>query len=153
MRRTKIVCTIGPTSESPRMLEKLIKAARMLGQATIQKDANGQPGIVRQAITLPPKMEGEKKSAYALDEDQNAQIELVWPPFSTPSAEETGQVATATVALKNAGIISARTATRKVAPHYDIEDVDAEIIQAKKDAPAAPADLAGRSLGELNQGR
>jgi hypothetical protein len=135
------------------LMEKLIKAARKLGQATVGTDAAGQPSIVRQAILLPPKMEGEKKGTYALDEDQNAQIELVWPPFSLPTPEETVQVANATVALRNAQIISMRTATRKVAPHYDIEDVDAEVEQAKKDAPAAPANLAEQSLDELNQGR
>ena len=135
------------------LMEKLIKAARMLGQATIGTDAAGQPSIVRRAIILPPKIDGEKKSAYVLDEDENGQIDLQWPPFSSPSPEETTQVATATVALRNAGIISARTATRKVAPHYDIEDVDAEVLQAKKDAPAGPVDLGAQSLDDLNSGR
>jgi hypothetical protein len=134
------------------LMNKLIKAARLLGQATIQNDVNGQPGIVRKGITLPPKMEGEKRTAYVLDDEQNAQLELVWPPFDPPTPQQTLQVVTATNLAKTGGMISARTATRKLAPHYDIEDVDAEVAQAAKEKPAVQ-DFGQRSLDELNQGR
>ena len=130
------------------LMSKLIRAAQKLGKAT----AVGEQ-IVRQTITLPPKMEGKEIKAYALDESGGAQLKLEWPPFAEPSPADTGLLATATNTLVMGGIISKRTATRKMAPHYNIEDIDGEVAQAAKEKPAMPADIGGQSLTELNQWR
>ena len=131
------------------LMGKLIKAVQSVTTATAKDGA-----IVRgQEIALPPHVVKGQPQQYKLDPSAAMQLKLEWPPFSEPTPEETGQVATATVALRNAQIITAKTATRKVAPYFNIEDIDAEVAQAKKEAPAASPDLGAQSLTELNEGR
>ena len=129
------------------MMTALVKVAQKLSTATVVGDA-----IVRSSIILPPKMDGANAGAYELDPTENVQLKLEWPPFSEPSPGDTSQIATATNLLVQGGIITKKTAVRKVAPHYNIEDVDAEVTQAAKEKPAMP-DLAAQSLNERNQGR
>ena len=129
------------------LMGKLVRAAQKLDQATAVGDQ-----IVRQTINLPPKMDGQKRGAYTLDPVQDVQLKLEWPPFAEPTPGDTLQTAQATVLLTGSGIITKKTATRKVAPHYNIEDVDAEVAQAAKEKPVMP-DLAAQSLTEMNQMR
>ena len=142
------------------LMRKIIKVAKKLqqGRAAVDgdRDERGQPvapgTTVKGMIKVPPKFEDGKLVARVLGNVEGAQLKLVWPPFSEPSPQDTAQIAQATALLVTSGIITKKTATRKVAPHYDIEDVNAEVAQAAKEKPAMP-DLGATSLVELNQGR
>ncbi|HJX52879.1 MAG TPA: phage portal protein [Polyangia bacterium] len=129
------------------LMGKLVRATQSLSKATTVGDQ-----IVRQTVLLPPKMDGEKRGAYQLDQEPDVQLKLEWPPFSEPTPADTLATATATNVLVLGGIITKRTATRKVAPHFNIEDVDAEVAQAAKEKPATQ-DFGMQSLNELQQGR
>lgn len=129
------------------MMTALVKVAQKLSTATVVGDA-----IVRRPIKLPPKMDEQQMGAYQLDPSDNAQLKLEWPPFAEPTPGDTLSTAQATVLLVGSGIVTKKTATRKVASHYNIEDIDAEVAQAAKEKPVMP-DLGAQSLSELNQGR
>lgn len=143
------------------LMQKIIKVARKLaqGKPAVEGDTDerGQPvapGMtIKGTIKVPPKFEDGKLTPRVLGNVEGAQLKLMWPPFSEPSPQDTVQIAQATALLVTSGIITKKTATRKVAPHYDIEDVNAEVAQAEKEKPKMPADLGARSLTELNQGR
>jgi hypothetical protein len=135
------------------LMTKLVKAAKMLDKGVVRKGENGESMIVRQKIDLAPKQDGDQLTEHTLDQSDHVHLKLEWPPFAEPTPQDTSAVATATSLLVLNGIISKRTAVRKVAPHYNIEDVDAEVAQAAKEKPAAPADFGAQSLQELNEGR
>jgi hypothetical protein len=134
------------------LLTKLVAAAKMLDRGVEIAGPDGEKTVVRQTINLPPKMVDGKMVEHTLDQSEYVHLKLEWPPFAEPSPQDTQQVATATSLLVTNGIISKRTAIRKVAPHYNIEDVDEELAQAAKDKPAVP-DLGAQSLAELNEER
>jgi hypothetical protein len=57
----------------------------------------------------------------------------------------------ATVQARGGRLISAVTATRKIASAFHVENPQAELAEIQKEPP--PPDLAGQSLQELNEGR
>lgn len=128
------------------LMEKLLKVARKLRTTT--KAADG--GLVRQAIILPTRLVDKELAPIELGDAQGAQLELVWPPYSTPTPAETATKVTAAVQAKTGGILSAKSAIRHIAGDFDVEDVDAEEAAIKKATTPATKDLAGQSLGELN---
>ena len=66
-------------------------------------------------------------------------LALSWPDFYPPTPQERLSDAQTLAALRNAGLVSRRTAVRSIAPEYDIEDVDAELVSIAADETEADA--------------
>jgi hypothetical protein len=130
------------------LMQKLVRVARKVTSASKGPDGS----IVRGGISLPPAIEGKQAKEIRLGNVQSAQLELVWPPFSVPTADEGNTVVTATAAAVNARVVSRETAVRHVAPVFNIEDIDAELEKIEKDGPPPGQDLAAAGLGNLQQG-
>jgi hypothetical protein len=141
------------------LMEKLLRAARKLaegrpaGEGDIDQAGNPiQAGTtIRQAIFVPPKVEGDKLVQHTLGNVNGAQLKLMWPPFSKPTPEETGQKVTATVQARAGRLITLDTGVRHLSPDFAIENPQKEVEALKKEP--APPDLAQQSLQELQQGR
>ncbi len=142
------------------LMNKLVRAARKLDQGRQagpdESDGEGNrilPGTtIRSSITVPPKVGDDGKlQDHKLGNVRGAQLKLVWPPFSQPSSQEVLQDVQATVQARGGRLISAVTATRKIASAFHVENPQAELAEIQKEPP--PPDLAGQSLQELNEGR
>ena len=139
-------------------MKMLLKAARTLASGRLSQegelDAAGnqiQSGtIVRSPIVLPPKIENGKPVALNLGTAKDATLELVWPPFSQTSAQDTAQKVTSSVQARAGRIVTLDTAVRYVSPDFNIDDPQAE-VKALMSEPAP--DFAAQSLQELQEGR
>ena len=125
-------------------MEKLLRAAKKLDKGSREEDGT----IVRKKIFVPPAFEKDKAVPIEIGDAQGAQLELVWPPFATPTPQETQAKVAATSQAKIAGILSPQTAVRHIASDFDIEDVIAELEAIRKAIPATP-DLADQSIRDL----
>jgi hypothetical protein len=140
------------------LMKMLLKAARTLASGRLSQegelDAAGnqiQSGtIVRSPIVLPPKIENGKPVALNLGTAKDATLELVWPPFSQTSAQDTAQKVTSSVQARAGRIVTLDTAVRYVSPDFNIDDPQAE-VKALMSEPAP--DFAAQSLQELQEGR
>jgi len=130
-----------------RLMTKLVHAVRKAGVPKVTEN-----GVVVGKVTLPPTLVDGKLQELKLGTVAGAQLELVWPPYATPSPEETNATVSATNTAVQGGFLSKETAVRHVAPHFNIDDPKAEMDKIAKQQPAGPADMAGMSLRMLNQG-
>jgi hypothetical protein len=143
------------------LMQKLLEVARKMGKgqqaAEPIKTTTGQEipagTLVRSEIKLPPKVDKEGHAQpERLGDVQGVTLELVWPPFSQPTASDTLTKTQATVQARVGRLISIDTAVRHLAPDFNIDDTSAEVEALKKE-PAPGGDLAAQSLKELQEGR
>ena len=142
------------------LMEMLLRVAHKLdrGRPAVpgETDEGGNPILpgtnVRESIFVPPKVQGDKLVEHKLANVKGAQLKLVWPPFSRPTPQETGQKVTATVQARAGRLITLDTGVRNLAADFSIENPQKEVEELKKE-PAPEDDLAAKSLTELNEGR
>lgn len=125
-----------------RLLEMVLRAARVHGQAKRVRDAAGQERIVREIIKLPKRKVVDEagnvtmkdRTLSTLDEDDV--IELRWPDYFRASNAAVLSAVQAAGQAKQNKLIDSEHATRYVADHFDVEDVRAmmEKIQEEKEA-------------------
>jgi len=130
-----------------KLMRKLITSVVKLGMA---KADGGQ--IVRRTIDLPQRLVDGNWQDHKIGATAGKHLELVWPPFSAPTPQDTATKVTATVAARNGRVITLGTAVRHVSPDFNIEDPNREVEQLQKEPPPG-GDLAAQSLKELNEGR
>lgn len=122
-----------------RLLEMVLKAARMLAQPMAIDEGNGVTRIVTRVVQLPPnKKTGEKR------ELGNGQLlELDWPDWYEPGLEEINSAVSAAGQGMNFGIVDREHAVRFVAEYFKIEDVPALVAKLDEKEQADMADAMG----------
>lgn len=76
-------------------------------------------------------------------------LEIAWGPYFDVGGEETALDVQTTVAAKEGGLITAKTATEKIAPAFGIEDVEAYMRELEQEKKAA----ADEALRQMQQAR
>lgn len=76
---------------------------------------------------MPLKIAGMQYDRGALPAPEQLSINLKWPPWYPPTAADDANEATAVTTLKDGGVISPKTAIRKIASRFDIEDPEQEL--------------------------
>lgn len=109
------------------LLEKLIRAARKLGSATIDRTNPELPRLVRQVILLPkkPVIDPDTGTITNLVEHQVGEgetVELHWPPYFTASLSDMAMGVRAAADAKTSGLIDQAHATSFVAPYFQVEN-------------------------------
>lgn len=66
-------------------------------------------------------------------------LALSWPDWFPPTSEDRQQEATTLTTLKTGGLVSQSTALRKLAPTYDVEDIEEEANLISADLAASDA--------------
>lgn len=124
-----------------RLLQMLLTAARALERpALITRD--GQRVAERQVVRLPPREVKDPDTGAVLRRvprvlGRGEQVELHWPPFETPSPDDTGKAVAAAGQAKAFGLLDLDHCVRHIAPFFKVEDTQALI--AKLAAEAAQA--------------
>jgi hypothetical protein len=145
------------------LLDMVLKVVRQMSSPRI--DSTGaMPKIVRTVIKMPKKkvLDEETGKIVGWEERQigkGAQIELVWPQYFTPSAEEVGKAVEAAGKAKQYMIVDTDHAVGYVAEFFNVENKAAMLKSIKAEAPAAPGggvaeSVAGRTevSGESEEG-
>lgn len=129
-----------------RLLEMVLRAARTLGKTRTEVDGTGRARIVREVIKLPAKREMDEKTGKLViterslstydDEDV---LELAWPGYFTPTADDAGKAVVAARDARDASLIDDEHAARYVSEFFGVEDVRGmlEKVEAKKAAAQA----------------
>jgi len=112
-----------------RLLVLVLRAARKLAKGAATKRADGATELVRSVVRLPgnPKL------------GSSEEIEIVWPDYFTPSAQDALTATQAATQAKDGGLIDQETATRHVAQYFGVEDAQEVAQKAKVESDAAEA--------------
>lgn len=109
--------------------------ARKFTTTTIQLvTPEGQPAIGRFRFDLPPRDLDGKMVDHKLG--PGGYISLKWGPYFSPTAFDVQQDITNSAKAAAAGFVRVVTAARPIAESFGIQDVDAEVEQAKTEADA-----------------
>lgn len=110
------------------LLQMVLAAAHMLSTSRVVTDpTTGLPSIQRSAIKVPKKKVLDPNTGKVLQWQERQlgngeELELHWPNFFTPSAEQVGAAVGAAAAAKEAGLVDQEHAVRFVAEHFQVEN-------------------------------
>lgn len=90
--------------------------------------------IVDASKVFPLEIDGQ-----AIDELSDDPISLRWPQWYPPTPMERQTNASTLKELRDAGLMSTKTALKVLAAEYDIEDVEAELKEIEADQASRPA--------------
>lgn len=109
------------------IIAMLIRAARKLKTPVRDEQTDA---MVSLQIILPPKIVEEKDDAGNVTVNtfervlgEGGEIELVWPPYFPPNAQDALQAAQAVQAARTAKVLDREAAARFLAPYFGVEDV------------------------------
>jgi len=119
-----------------RLLAMVLKIARQFDRTWV--DTTGPlPTLVRGLIKLPKKRETDEATGQSVWLQRQVglgeQIELTWPNYFEPSQEAIGAAVTAAGQAKQYALVDAETATKFVAPFFQIENIREVVEKAKAD--------------------
>ena len=139
------------------LIEKLLRAARILATGFVDKSNPDVPKIVKQVVILPKKPivdESTGKVTGVADRQlgQGQTIELHWPPYFTPSVTDVAAAVKAAGDAKVAGIVDTEHAARYVAPHFQVEDVPAMLQRAAAEEKQQNAQMEQEMMQRMNGG-
>lgn len=129
------------------LMEMIRKAAVKLGQPT--QDETGQ--IVRYALSLPPRYDGETEVATPrVLGKADSQLTIHWPGYFDPSLQDAQLAAQAASSAKAAGLIDDENAAKFISSYFRIDDVKASLeriaAQTTQAQQGFDSELLGRSM-------
>lgn len=123
-------------------------------------DGNGQPG-------RPGSQNGNGRNQNGNGQPERPQVQLVerrlgkfadrletqlqWPPYIKPTVDDALKVVQASTAAKMGQLVDGEHAAKKVAPYFDVEDVQAMMDKVKKEASSEQAQLEAMALSSTKQ--
>jgi len=128
-------------AQSGRAMEMM--NAALIGLSDKLRITYAEQGLVKllqMVVMASHKMEITVNSKKYNALDKTATVVLEWPAWYPPTSQDMLTKAQALEVLVGADLISKPTATRNIAPDYDIEDLDEEAKAIKKQKDEAAAD-------------
>lgn len=130
-----------------RLLDMVLRAARMLAQTRTVEDETGIPRIVRGTIALPKRRAIDEISGQTVWLERKLgngeQIELRWPRYYSPSQQSVGAAVTAAGDAKEKGLIDAKHASEYVAENFGVENVQEMLGKIAKEKKAEASAMMG----------
>ncbi len=124
-----------------RLLELVLRAARMLGETRPEKQEDGTTRLVRQVVKLPKRRDKDPETGKVTWAERELgdgeQIELTWPDYFTKSEAAISAKVDAAGKAKTFGLIPAKYATQFIAEEFQIENIPEAVQQAQAEAQAA----------------
>jgi hypothetical protein len=138
------------------LLEKLIRAAKTLGMATIDRSNPATPMITRRQIILPKKpiINPDTGEITGLEERKlgsGETITLQWPPYFMPSLQDATLAVKAAGDAKLSGLIDAEHATQSVAPYFQVENIPEMLKRVKAEAATTQQELENKMMSKISQ--
>lgn len=127
------------------ILTMLLRAARKLAGAKIERAADGTPRIVRETINLPPKVLQEGADGRAVFVPRklgpSSLVALQWPPYFTPSLDDIVKAVQAAGIARAAQLLDDEHAIAFIAPYFQIADTRAMLDKIRAAAETANAQV------------
>lgn len=138
-----------------RLLEMLIRAGQHLAKPQVERDEGDIPRIVKQVLTLPPKVEVDEETGKIVSKvprvvGTGTIVELKWPNYFQPTAEEVGKATIAAGQAKGFGLVDLDHAVRYVANYFQIEDVKGMVRRLSQQKTEADQSLEAQMMARMS---
>lgn len=138
-----------------KLLEMILCAGRVLDKPVVER-TEGQPTkIVRQVLALTPKVEVDEETGKIVPvtprQIGTGQIvQLKWPPYFQPTAQDVGQAVIAAGQAKGFGLVDLDHAVRFIAGYFQVEDVKGLVRQLSSQKSEADQSLEAQMMARMS---
>lgn len=138
-----------------RLLELVLKAARKLATPVSVEKGEGITEVQMQTVELQPKLNKAEDGTVTKTERSIGEgeiVELNWPTYTEASKEDTIKAVQSAAQAKTTGLVDSETATRHVAPYFQVENVADVVEKAAEEEEKLRTGMADRIAGAAASG-